>query len=222
MTTTLPKEAVEKSYNKILAVLQDFQKKFDEDPKKVNQELALLVQQKKPLYLSRGIKKEQLEPLYSFGEYLIAHKEPQKASTVYTFLNIFNCFDIRGVLGLAASCDCLHDNEHTLEYYSQALSIDSKNSFVLMKIILHALILKRFSLASEKLKETIKLFQQKHCTSFNKMEARLFAMIKPLVFSFVQQLDREPNKEITIIIERINRLDTLIKFFQREKYRYKK
>jgi type III secretion system low calcium response chaperone LcrH/SycD len=96
-----------------------------------------------PFYLSRGLKKEDLDAIYVIAYNLYSEKEYVKALQFFQAMAFYNHFDKRGWIGSAACYQILGSYDNALLCYSYASLIDAKDPLPLLHSVECYIALKR-------------------------------------------------------------------------------
>ena len=107
------------------------QNKAGNSLRKMKEAFGPLLTQGVPLYLTRGLKKPDLDSLYIIAYNLYDEKKYQEALQIFQTMAFYNHFDKRGWLGSAASFQMLHRYEDAISCYSCVFLIDNTDPLTL-------------------------------------------------------------------------------------------
>lgn len=88
-----------------------------------------------PLYLLRGVSKQDLDALYVMAYNLYSEKKYQRAFQIFQAIALYNHFDKRGWMGSAACCQLLGNYRAAVSCYAYASLIDAEDPVPLFHAI---------------------------------------------------------------------------------------
>lgn len=103
------------------------QNKIKSSDRNIRETFKPLVTNGVPLYLSRGVNKEDLDALYVMAYNLYSEKKYQKALQIFQTIAFYNHFDKRGWIGSAACCQLLGRYRRAASCYAYASLIDGED-----------------------------------------------------------------------------------------------
>ena len=94
---------------------------------KMDETFKALLTKGVPLYVTRGLAKQDLDALYVTAYNLYSDKKYKEALPIFEAMTFYNHFDKRGWLGSAACCQVLCRYEDALSCYSSVALLDGND-----------------------------------------------------------------------------------------------
>ena len=112
--------------------------------KKMSETFTPLLTKGVPLYITRGLTKEDLDALYIIAYNLYSEKKYQEAVQIFETIAFYNHFDRRGWMGTAACYQMLGRYSDAIISYSSASLIDVQDPLPIFHSVECYIALKRY------------------------------------------------------------------------------
>lgn len=129
--------------------------------KKIEETFTSLWTQGVPLYITRGVAKQDLDALYLIAYNLYSEKKYQEAAQIFETITFYNHFDRRGWIGTAACYQMLGHYDDAIQCYSSASLIDIEDPMPIFHSVECYVALNRYAEALSALEAILTLTKDK-------------------------------------------------------------
>lgn len=137
------------------------QAKIKSNAKNIGEIFGPLLKNGVPLYLVRGLSKQDLDVLYTIAYNLYSEAKYHKALQIFQTIAFYNHFDKRGWLGCAACLQLLGRYREAVSCYSSASLIDAQDPIPLFHAIECYIALKSYDEARSALEAILLIIGEK-------------------------------------------------------------